>query len=138
MHFYIYEITTLSTLNLNNVACQLYLHKGERKKLNIKSIKEIFYILFTKPFQTYVYIFSFIFISWRLITLQYCSGFCHTLTWISYGFTCGPHPEPPSHIPPHPIPLGHPMYILNNSISHLEPAAFQLFTRHMWPMSCMV
>ena len=26
--------------------------------------------------------FSFIFISWRLITLQYCSGFCHTLTRI--------------------------------------------------------
>ena len=24
--------------------------------------------------------FSFIFISWRLITLQHCSGFCHTLT----------------------------------------------------------
>ena len=22
--------------------------------------------------------FSFIFISWRLITLQYCCGFCHT------------------------------------------------------------
>ena len=45
---------------------------------------------------------------WRLITLQYCSGFCHTLTWISHGFTCGPHPEPPSHLPPHPISLGHP------------------------------
>ena len=27
-----------------------------------------------------VFFFSFIFISWRLITLQYCSGFCHTLT----------------------------------------------------------
>ena len=27
------------------------------------------------------FFFSFIFISWRLITLQYCSGFCHTLTW---------------------------------------------------------
>ena len=27
-----------------------------------------------------VVFFSFIFISWRLITLQYCSGFCHTLT----------------------------------------------------------
>ena len=26
--------------------------------------------------------FSFIFISWRLITSQHCSGFCHTLTWI--------------------------------------------------------
>ena len=36
---------------------------------------------------------SFIFIRWRLITLQYCSGFCHTLTWISHRFTCIPHPE---------------------------------------------
>ena len=26
------------------------------------------------------FLFSLIFISWRLITLQYCSGFCHTLT----------------------------------------------------------
>ena len=38
----------------------------------------------------------FIFISWRLITLQYCSGFCHTLTWLSHGFTCIPHLDPPS------------------------------------------
>ena len=38
---------------------------------------------------------SFIFISWRLVTLQYYSGFCHTLTWISHGFTCVPHPDPP-------------------------------------------
>ena len=52
--------------------------------------------------------FSFIFISWRLITLQYCSDFCHTLTWISHGFTCIPHPNPPSHLPLHLIPLGLP------------------------------
>ena len=26
------------------------------------------------------FFFPFIFISWRLITLQYCSGFCHMLT----------------------------------------------------------
>ena len=32
-------------------------------------------------------LFSFLFISWRLITLQYC-GFWHTLTRISHGFTC--------------------------------------------------
>ena len=43
------------------------------------------------------FFFPFIFISCRLITLQYCSGFCHTLTWISHGFTCVPHPEFPSH-----------------------------------------
>ena len=50
----------------------------------------------------------FICISWRLITLQYCSGFCHTLTWISHGFTHIPHPDPPSHLPLHTIPLGLP------------------------------
>ena len=52
-----------------------------------------------------LFFFPFIFISWRLITLQYCGGFCHTLTWISHGFTCIPHPDPPSHLPLHPIPL---------------------------------
>ncbi|CAM9336732.1 unnamed protein product, partial [Rangifer tarandus platyrhynchus] len=35
-------------------------------------------------------------------------GFCHTLTRISHGFTCVPHPDPPSRLPPHPIPLGLP------------------------------
>ena len=48
-----------------------------------------------------VFFFSFIFISWRLITSQHCSGFCHTLTWISHGVTCIPHPDPPSHLPLH-------------------------------------
>ena len=48
-----------------------------------------------------------IFITRRLITLKFCSGFCRTLTCISHGFTCVPHPEPQSHLPPHPIPLGH-------------------------------
>ena len=56
----------------------------------------------------FYYFFPFIFISWRLTTLQYCSGFCHTLTWISHGFTCVSHPEPPSHLSPHSFPLGHP------------------------------
>ena len=27
--------------------------------------------------------------------LQYCIGFCHTLTWISHGCTWVPNPEPP-------------------------------------------
>ena len=38
---------------------------------------KIFYLFI---FLFYFYSFPFIFISWRLITLQYCSGFCHTLT----------------------------------------------------------
>ena len=54
----------------------------------------------------------------RLITLQYCSGFCHILTQISHGFTCVPHPEPPSHLPPHPIPLGHPSAPAPSTLYH--------------------
>ena len=34
--------------------------------------------------------------------------FCHTSTCIHHGCTCVPNPEPPSHIPPYTIPLGHP------------------------------
>ena len=34
--------------------------------------------------------------------------FCHTSTWIRYGCTWVPNPEPPSHLPPHSISLGHP------------------------------
>ena len=55
-----------------------------------------------------LFFFHLFLFSWRLITLQYCSGFCHTLTWISHGFTCIPHPDPPSHLPLHLIPLGLP------------------------------
>ena len=65
-------------------------------------------ILFFFFYQFFILFFSFVFISWRLITLQYCRGFCHTLTWISHGFTCVLHPESPSHLPPYPIPLGLP------------------------------
>ena len=60
----------------------------------------------------------FIYFNWRLITLQYCSGFCHTLTWISHGWTCVPHPDPPSHLPPHPIPQGHPSAPALSALSH--------------------
>ena len=45
----------------------------------------------------------------RLKQLSSSSGFYHTLTWISHGWTCVPHPESPSPLPPHPIPQGHPL-----------------------------
>ena len=68
------------------------------------------------------FFFSFIFISWRLITLQYCSGFCHTLTWISHGFTSIPHPNTPSHLPLHPIPLGLPsVHQVRALVSCIQP-----------------
>ena len=54
------------------------------------------------------FFFLLIYFNWRLTTLQYCSGFSHTLAWISHGCTYVPHLDPPTHLPPHPIPQGHP------------------------------
>ena len=56
--------------------------------------------------------------NWRLITLQHCGGFCRTFTWISHGCTCVPHPDPSSHLPPHPIPQGHPSAPALSTLSH--------------------
>ena len=42
------------------------------------------------------------------ILLTILHWFCHTLTWIHHGCTCYPKHEPPSHLPPHNISLGHP------------------------------
>ena len=44
--------------------------------------------------------------------------FCHTLTWIHHRCTCVPHPEPPSLLPPHPIPLGHPSAPAPSTLYH--------------------
>ena len=55
---------------------------------------------------------------WKLIILQYYGGFCHTLTWISHGYTCVPHLETPSHLPPYPIPQGHPSAPALSTLSH--------------------
>ena len=45
-------------------------------------------------------LFFFLFVCFTFFF--YCSGFCHTLKWISHGFTCVPHPDPRSHLPLHP------------------------------------
>ena len=88
-------------------ACQCWKHRSHRFFFFNHDYADIFYfsvcsvelsfesLLWFYFFYFFPFFFSFIFISWRPITLQYCSGFCHTLTWISHGFTCIPHPDPP-------------------------------------------
>ena len=49
--------------------------------------------------------FSFSFFLFYFTILYW---FCHTSTWIHHGCTWVPNPEPPSHLPPHIISLGHP------------------------------
>ena len=52
----------------------------------------------SSPEALFIFFFNFFF------NFLDCSGFCHTLKWNSHGFTCVPHPDPPSHLPLHPIP----------------------------------
>ena len=77
----------------------------------------LFCFIFVFSF-TQFYFFPFILISLRLITLQCCSGFCHTLTWIRHGFTCVPHPNLPSHLPPPPHPSGSSQCTSPKHLSH--------------------
>ena len=55
-------------------------------------------LLFTFYLFIIIIIFYFTILYW----------FCHISTCIHHGCTCVPHPEPPSYLPPHPIPLCHP------------------------------
>ena len=71
------------------------------------------------------------FLFFKLINLFYFTilyWFCRTLTWILHGCTCVPHPEPPSHLPPQPIPLGHPSAPAPSILSH----ALNLDWLHIW------
>ena len=69
-------------------------------------------------YQSFLLYYYYYYFNWKIITLQYCSHFCHTLTCICHGFTCVPHPEPPVHLPPHPIPLGHPSAPAPSTLYH--------------------
>ena len=51
---------------------------------------------------------GFSFLSFFFLNFTILYWFCHTSTWIHHGYTHVPHPEPPSHLPPRTIPLGHP------------------------------
>ena len=66
----------------------------------------------------------------RLITLQYWSGFAIHWHESAMGCTCVSHPEPPSHLPPHPIPQGHPSAPALSTLSHASSLDWQ-FASHM-------
>ena len=55
---------------------------------------------------TQIHFFFFNFILFLNLTILY--WFCQILKWIYHRYTCVPHPEPSSLLPPHTIPLGRP------------------------------
>ena len=55
-----------------------------------------------------VALFYYFFLNFTLFYFTILCWFCHTSTWICHGCTRVPSPEPPSHLPPSTISLGHP------------------------------
>ena len=60
--------------------------------------------------------------------LFFLSGFCHTLTWISHGYTCIPHPDPPSHLPPTWSLWVFPVHQVRALVSCIQPGLVICFT----------
>ena len=89
--FRVYEYLPLhNQYKFPKVACKL-------EFCNSNSLKDSIFFLNGKKFYK-AKNFFLVYFNWRLITLQYCGGFCHTLTWISHGCTCvPPWPSLPIH-----------------------------------------
>ena len=60
---------------------------------------EIFFFPLFIFFLNFILFFNFTILYW----------FCHISKWIHHRYTCVPHPEPSSILPPHTIPLGGPI-----------------------------
>ena len=54
-------------------------------------------------FLKFIYFLKILFFNFTILY-----WFCHISTWIRHRYTCVPHPEPSSLLPPHTIPLGRP------------------------------
>ena len=84
-------------------------------------------------FFLFIILFIYLFLEVNYFTILY--WFCHTLTWICHRCTCVPHPEPPFHLPPHPIPQGHPSAPDVRTLYHTSNLDWQ-FVSHMIIYMC--
>ena len=112
--------------NLSLLKIYHFLVKGWTIFYKMDLFKRYKQILIHVGYLTYFVLFFF-----------YCSGFCPTLKWISHGFTCVPHPDPPSHLPFHPIPLVYSFFNVKISLDILVVFILrhQLFFFLGWAMS---
>ena len=68
------------------------------------------------------FVCKLIYFNLSLITLEYCGGFAMQSRESAMGVhvspILNPRPEPPSHLPPHPILQGHPSAPALSTLSH--------------------
>ena len=95
--------------------------REEKELLCLSSCKD------TSPFLKK---YKFIYFNWRLITLQYCSGFAIHWHESATGAHVFPILNPPSHHPLYPIPLSHPSAPALSILYHASNLDWQ-FISHM-------
>ena len=76
----------------------------------------------------------FIYLEANYFTILY--WFCHILTWIRHGCTCVPHPESLSHLPPHPITLGHPSAPAPSTLYHASNLDWRSVSHIIYMFQC--
>ena len=87
-----YQILVFVNSTAITVTCSLgVLTLSSEKVFRLKCLVLYFYLFF-------ILFFNFTLLYW----------FCHISKWICHRYTCAPHPEPTSLLPPHTIPLGRP------------------------------
>ena len=97
-------------------------------------ISELYCIALKEHLDSYTMFFLIQFFFFFYITILY--WFCHTLIWISHRCTRVPHPEPPSHLPPHPIPLGRPSAPAPSTLSHALNLDWQFVSYILYRFQC--
>ena len=102
----VFVISWIPYIRVTNSSTQekIWVDLGKRGEFMAMSIYFTFDSQSPLPLVFFVCLFLLIYLFY-FTTLYW---FCHTLTWICHGCTCVPHPDPPSQLPSHPIPLGHP------------------------------
>ena len=87
-------------------------------------------IYFTSPYIFFLFIlFSYlVFFGGKANYFTILYWFCHTLTWICQGCTCVLHPEAPSHLPSHPIPVSHPSAPAPSTLYHASNLDWRSFS----------
>ena len=62
--------------------------------------------------------------------------FCQISKWIRHRYTCVLHPAPPSLLPPHTIPLGHPSAPAPSILYHASNLDWQFVSRILYMFQC--
>ena len=99
------DLDVFKLLNILNVISTLYLEAHNLLYSSLHLVHD----------ERMLFFFSFIYYLFYFTVLYW---FCCMLTWIRHGCTCVPHLEPPSHLPPHPIPQGLPSAPALSTLSH--------------------